>query len=86
MVFDHCGGGDLEKYLKMNGAQPESTVRRIAKQLAQALNYLHEDLNVIHRDIKPANIFISAIQDASPMLVETKLTKLPFDNNDDKII
>jgi serine/threonine protein kinase len=32
------------------------------KQLAEAIHYLHEDINIIHRDIKLDNILFSSTE------------------------
>lgn len=45
--------------LEDDGNLPAETVRSIARQLVQALNYLHTN-RIIHRDMKPQNILIGA--------------------------
>lgn len=49
--------GELYKILESDRRLPEDVVQRIAKQLVQALNYLHSN-RIIHRDMKPQNILI----------------------------
>jgi len=36
----------------------QETIRNIASNLVNALDYLHNDLGIVHRDIKPENIII----------------------------
>lgn len=52
-------GGSLADLLKKKGALPLVEVVRLAGQVAQALDYAHQN-GFIHRDIKPANIFLNA--------------------------
>ncbi|EPY20964.1 fused, partial [Strigomonas culicis] len=49
--------GELYEILEDDKRLPEDVVRKIAKQLVQALNYLHSN-RIIHRDMKPQNILI----------------------------
>jgi len=37
LVFEYCGGGDLQKFLKEKGPLSELTAQRFIHQLAQAL-------------------------------------------------
>jgi serine/threonine protein kinase len=39
---------------------PAETVLRVGKQVAQALQFAHEQKGIIHRDLKPANILLDA--------------------------
>jgi fused len=49
--------GELFETLEDDKRLPEDVVRKIAKDLVQALHYLHSN-RVIHRDMKPQNILI----------------------------
>eukprot|EP00755_Sulcionema_specki_P010988 Sspe_Gene.47904::Locus_24661_Transcript_1_1_Confidence_1.000_Length_3507::g.47904::m.47904/K06228/FU; fused len=49
--------GELYEILEDDRCLPEDVVRKIAKQLAKALHYLHSN-RIIHRDMKPQNILI----------------------------
>ncbi len=50
-------GGDLADLLSSAGALPPDTALPLIRQIAQALDYAHEQ-GIIHRDIKPANILL----------------------------
>ncbi|MEI8132788.1 MAG: serine/threonine-protein kinase, partial [Leptolinea sp.] len=57
LVMDYIPGDDLGKLLEKQNRLPLETVINFARQLGDALTYLHnQDPQVIHRDIKPANI------------------------------
>eukprot|EP00796_Vickermania_ingenoplastis_P004319 gene4319-3133_t len=52
-----CAHGELYEILQDDKRLPVEMVQQIAKQLVQALHYLHSN-RIIHRDIKPQNILI----------------------------
>ncbi|XP_041972688.1 testis-specific serine/threonine-protein kinase 1-like [Aricia agestis] len=62
--------GDLLDYIVRHGAVPEQQARVWTRQLALAVQYLHE-LEVAHRDIKCENVLLSANYNA-------KLTDFSF--------
>ena len=59
IVMEYIEGRPLNKVLEQNGAQPENTVLKWAKQLCDVLIYLHtQQPAIIYRDMKPANIML----------------------------
>ena len=58
LVMDFCEGGDLEKYIKHNGAVPEALGRKWLAQLFRAFLSLLET-RVLHRDLKLANLLLT---------------------------
>ncbi len=59
VVMDYIEGESLDKILEEYGAQPEELVIGWAKQLCDALSYLHSQKPpIIYRDMKPANIML----------------------------
>lgn len=59
VVMDYIEGESLDKILEQHGAQPEEFVIGWAKQLCDALSYLHSQKPpIIYRDMKPANVML----------------------------
>ncbi len=59
VVMDYIEGESLDKILNEYGAQPEEMVVGWAKQLCDALSYLHSQKpSIIYRDMKPANVML----------------------------
>lgn len=59
VVMDYIEGESLDKILNEYGAQPEEMVIAWAKQLCDALSYLHaQKPPIIYRDMKPANVML----------------------------
>src|SRR5579871_2631937 len=57
MVLDYIEGQSLRTYLKEHGPLPVEQVVAIGLQLADTLEYVHQQ-GVVHRDVKPENILI----------------------------
>lgn len=59
VVMDYIEGEPLSKVLEKQGAQSQDDVIRWAKDLCNALDYLHnQNPPIIYRDMKPANIML----------------------------
>lgn len=59
VVMDYIEGESLDKILQEYGANSEEVVIEWAKQLCDALGYLHSQKPpIIYRDMKPANIML----------------------------
>ncbi|KAF2674462.1 kinase-like protein [Microthyrium microscopicum] len=58
IMMEYVPCGDLQKYLKQ-GLLTEDNGMLLARQVLQALAYLHES-KITHRDIKPDNILIAS--------------------------
>lgn len=60
IVEDYVEGETLEALVEADGAQSEELVVDWAKQICEALDYLHSRTPpVIYRDMKPANVMLS---------------------------
>jgi len=56
-IMGYVGGDNLARQLRTSGPLPPEQVRRILREVADALAYAHRH-GVIHRDIKPDNIML----------------------------
>ncbi len=60
IVMRYVSGGSLEDLLE-EGPLPPPEVMRLARAVAQALDYAHES-KVVHLDLKPSNILLDSYQ------------------------
>lgn len=59
IIMDYIEGDSLDKVLNEHGAQSEDLVIAWAKQICDALSYLHSRKPpIIYRDMKPANVML----------------------------
>ena len=59
IVMDYVEGESLDKVLAEYGAQPQDMVIDWAKQICDAMGYLHSQKPpIIYRDMKPANVML----------------------------
>ncbi len=59
-VMDYIPGNTLFSIVSSKGRLPEDKVIKYARQLCEAVNYLHSQLvPIIHGDIKPENVIIT---------------------------
>ncbi|CAM9536060.1 unnamed protein product [Discosporangium mesarthrocarpum] len=68
LVFE-CLGQSLYDYLKRNGYRgfPMRILRPIARQLLQAIEFLHS-MKLIHTDLKPENVLLRSREDQTVVL------------------
>lgn len=58
LVMEFISGGDLMDFVACNGAIDESASKEIARQILEAIKYVHSK-GISHRDLKPDNIMIA---------------------------
>jgi len=61
IILELAPGGELFHQIVRLTYFSEDLSRWVIKQVAEALQYLHEEKGVVHRDIKPENILFSPI-------------------------
>jgi serine/threonine-protein kinase len=78
-VMAYIDGDNLAKRIFERGVLPTDEVRRILRDVADALAYAHER-GVVHRDIKPDNIIIAA-QTGRPMVTDFGIARAVSDGD-----
>jgi len=59
IAMEYCDGPTLGSVIRTHAPLPESEVRKVIGQIAQALSYLHAQ-GVVHRDLKPENVITTS--------------------------
>lgn len=80
IILELAPGGELFHQIVRLTYFSEDLSRHVITQVAEALEYLHEEKGVVHRDIKPENILFSPIP-----IVPTKNPKPKAPEDEDKV-
>ncbi|KAL2122549.1 hypothetical protein VTJ04DRAFT_3004 [Mycothermus thermophilus] len=75
IIMEFVNGGDLGRLIADNGPLSESATKTIARQLLDALGYLHS-MNITHRDVKPDNILVHSLDPLVVKLTDFGLSKM----------
>ncbi|KAI8921955.1 kinase-like domain-containing protein [Powellomyces hirtus] len=60
VVSELVTGGNLLDHIRAQGHLTEENARKIFRQVASALRYLHDEIQVVHRDVKCENILLDS--------------------------
>jgi eukaryotic-like serine/threonine-protein kinase len=82
-IMAYIEGDNLAKRLQDEGAMEANEVRRILREVADALAYAHKR-NVVHRDIKPDNILLD-IDSGRAMVTDFGIARALSDKNDSRL-
>ncbi len=82
-IMAFIAGDNLAKRLQDEGAMEPDEVRRILREVADALSYAHKR-NVVHRDIKPDNILLDA-DSGRAMVTDFGIARALTDKNDSRL-
>ena len=82
-VMAYIKGDNLGQRLQQHGPMPPVEVRRILREVAEALAYAH-NRNVIHRDIKPDNIIIDD-ETGRAMVTDFGIARALTDSGDSRL-
>ncbi|HEX6626863.1 MAG TPA: serine/threonine-protein kinase [Gemmatimonadaceae bacterium] len=82
-VMAYIKGDNLGVRLQQHGPMPPVEVRRVLREVADALSYAH-NRNVIHRDIKPDNIIIDQ-ETGRAMVTDFGIARALTDTGDSRL-
>ena len=82
-IMAFIAGDNLAKRLQDEGAMDPEEVRRILREVADALAYAHKR-NVVHRDIKPDNLLLDA-DSGRAMVTDFGIARALTDKNDSRL-
>lgn len=68
LVLDYVEGGELFDRIVDEGNFTEKDASRIARQMTEAISYLHK-LNIVHRDLKPENLLFAHRENTDRIMV-----------------
>jgi eukaryotic-like serine/threonine-protein kinase len=58
IVFEYVEGENLKQLIQRRGPAPVTTALELARQIAQALSFAHQQ-GLVHRDVKPQNVLLN---------------------------
>ncbi|KAF2452457.1 hypothetical protein BDY21DRAFT_294641 [Lineolata rhizophorae] len=79
IIMEYVPGGDLSTYLQKHSVLDEQMAKCMARQVLEALAYLHS-LQITHRDIKPDNILVASYDPFVVKLSDFGLSKVVKNN------
>lgn len=58
LAMEYANGGTVASHLRRREKLPEALVRVILRDILSAVQYLHQEMNIVHNDIKALNILV----------------------------
>jgi len=85
IAMEFLEGGDLLQFILEKGCFSEASARRLFREIAGAVKYLH-DRNIVHRDLKPENILLTSkvVNHMQPKLADFGLARMNMKTKDCK--
>lgn len=77
-VMQHLPGGSLKDLVKKRGPLPEDEALHWVGQIAEALQYMHQEHRICHYDVKPGNILLD--RKGNAVLIDFGISK-NYDRN-----
>ena len=76
---EYIDGVDIGELIQQRGPLPPKRAISIIRQVAGALDYLHQE-NIVHRDIKPSNLLVS--REGTPRLADMGVARSTTSDSD----
>ena len=76
---EYIDGVDIGELIQQRGPLPPKRAISIIRQVAGALDYLHQE-NIVHRDIKPSNLLVS--REGTPRLADMGVARSTTPDSD----
>eukprot|EP01084_Bolivina_argentea_P109213 195185_1 len=77
IVMEECKGGELFQRIVEKGQYTEHDAAVVVKQILSALQYMHQENNIVHCDLKPDNIlFLNKNDDSSVKIIDFGMSKV----------
>jgi serine/threonine protein kinase len=58
LIFKYCLGGELFTRIRQKHKMEEEEIKFYGCEIALAIHYLHDTMNIVYRDLKPENILL----------------------------
>jgi len=77
IVMEECTGGELFQRIVQKGQYTENDAAKVIKQILSALQYMHQENQIVHCDLKPDNIlFLDQTDDSLVKIIDFGMSKV----------